>query len=93
MPGVSPNFIILALAIDALIYIFLAVAFIVPTWFIAKKAGLSPWLSLLCLFPLTGLILFYVLAFAEWNVIPAPAPDDPNSYVALPPEQLNLRED
>ena len=65
MPGVSTNFILLALAIDAVIYIFLAIAFTVPTWFIAKKAGLSPWLSLLCLFPLTGLILLYVLAFAE----------------------------
>lgn len=51
-------------------YLFTAALFIIPTWFIAKKAGMSPWLSLLCLFPLTGLILFYILAFAEWKVVP-----------------------
>lgn len=40
---------------------------IVPTWFICKKAGFSPWLSFLCLVPSLGLlILLYVLAFAEW---------------------------
>lgn len=41
---------------------------IVPTWFICKKAGFSPWLSMLCLVPTFGLlILLYVLAFAEWK--------------------------
>ncbi len=45
----------------------------VPCWFILKKAGFSPWLSLLCLFPSLGtLVLLYVLAFAEWKVVPAP---------------------
>jgi hypothetical protein len=56
------------------IYLIQAAAFIVPTWFICNKAGFSPWLSLLCLFPLTGLILLYILAFAEWKVVPAPTP-------------------
>jgi len=45
---------------------------IVPFWFICKKAGLSPWLSLLNLMPLGTLILLYVLAFAEWRVVPVP---------------------
>ena len=44
---------------------------IIPTWFICKKAGFSPWLSLLNIVPLGGLVLLYVLAFAEWKVIPA----------------------
>jgi hypothetical protein len=44
---------------------------IVPFWFICKKAGFTPWLSLLNLVPLGTLILLYVLAFAEWKVIPA----------------------
>ena len=43
---------------------------IVPFWFICKKAGFSPWLSLLNLIPLGGIILMYVLAFADWNVVP-----------------------
>ena len=44
---------------------------IVPYWFICKKAGFSPWLSLLNVIPLGNLVLIYVLAFAEWKVIPA----------------------
>ena len=45
---------------------------IVPFWFICKKAGFSPWLSLLNIVPLGNLILIYVLAFAEWKVVPVP---------------------
>ena len=45
---------------------------IVPFWFICKKAGFSPWLSLLNIIPLGNLILIYVLAFSDWKVIPAP---------------------
>ena len=41
-------------------------------WFICKKAGFTPWLSLLYLVPLGGLVLNFVLAFGEWNVVPAP---------------------
>ena len=44
---------------------------IIPFWFISKKAGLSPWLSLIVLFPAFGtLILLYILAFADWRVMP-----------------------
>jgi hypothetical protein len=51
--------------------IFMAIV-IIPFWFILKKAGFSPWLSLINLVPLGTLILLYVVAFAEWKVIPAP---------------------
>lgn len=54
-----------------LILIGLAVV-IIPSWFICKKAGFSPWLSFLCLVPTVGmLVLLYVLAFADWKVVPA----------------------
>jgi hypothetical protein len=56
----------------AIAYFVQAIVFIVPTWFISKKAGYSPWLSMLCLFPITGVILLYILAFAEWKTVPAP---------------------
>ena len=64
----------IVLAMMAIIpFIILAgvVIVIVPTWFICKKAGFSPWLSLLTLIPLGGVILLYVLAFAEWKTTPA----------------------
>ena len=51
----------------AVFFLFVIAILMVPTWFICKKAGFSPWLSLLCLLPSLGLlVLLYVLAFAEW---------------------------
>jgi hypothetical protein len=65
---------------------------IVPFWFILKKAGFSPWLSLVCVIPSLGvLVLLYVLAFAEWKVVPAPQfayppyPYPPQPYPPQPP--------
>ena len=55
--------------------------FILPFWFICKKAGLSPWLSTLNIVPFGTLILLYMLAFAEWKVVPAPQVE----YVPPPP--------
>ena len=40
--------------------------FVLPFWFICKKAGFTPWLALLNLVPLGTLILVFVLAFADW---------------------------
>ena len=59
MMAILPLVILVALAI-----------LIIPFWFICKKAGFSPWLSLLNLIPLGNLILLYVLAFAQWKVMP-----------------------
>jgi len=90
MQGDSQNvgaIIAAVIGVYIVIYLIQAIAFIVPTWFISKKAGFSPWLSLLCLFPLTGLILLYVLAFTEWKVVPAPPPvwHQPPPYPPQPP--------
>ena len=65
--------------------------FIIPCWFICKKAGFSPWLSLLCVIPTVGiLVLLYVLAFADWKVAPA-VPQawspQPPPYPPQPPYQ------
>ncbi len=58
--------------IPIIIVIVIAILMI-PCWFICKKAGFSPWLSLLCIVPSFGLlVLLYILAFAQWNVAPAP---------------------
>jgi len=62
------------------------VIFIVPFWFICKKAGFSPWLSLLNLVPLGSLILLYILAFAEWKTLPPPMSYPPYPYPPAPPQ-------
>ena len=60
------------LAFYAVLILVVLTAIIIPTWFICKKAGFSPWLAFLTLIPLGHLILLYVLAFADWKVVPAP---------------------
>ena len=61
------------MGVGMLIFVAICMAIvIIPFWFILKKAGFSPWLSLINLVPLGTLILLYVVAFAEWKVIPAP---------------------
>jgi hypothetical protein len=67
------------------ILVFMAIV-ILPCWFICKKAGFSPWLSLLNIVPLGSLILLYVLAFAEWKVAPVPTALPPYPYPPAPPQ-------
>lgn len=65
-----------------------AVIIIIPFWVIWKKAGFSPWLSLLMFIPMINIIALYVLAFAEWKVVPVP--QQPLAYpyppATLPPQ-------
>jgi flagellar basal body-associated protein FliL len=58
---------------------------LIPYWFICKKAGFSPWLTLLNIIPFGNLVLIYVLAFAEWKVAPAPQPGWPQPPYPQPP--------
>ena len=77
--------------IPLLILIAIAIVMI-PCWFILKKAGFTPWLSLLCLIPSLGvLVLLYVLAFAEWKVVPAPQLGYPPPYPPPPQPPLPPR--
>jgi hypothetical protein len=46
-----------------LIYVFVLV---LPFWHIFRRAGFSPWLSLLMMVPLVNLVMLYFLAFATW---------------------------
>ena len=73
------------------IFLVVLAAVVIPTWFICKKAGFSPWLSFILLIPLGGLVLLYVLAFAEWKVIPVPEaywPTQPPIPPPHPPQPL-----
>ncbi len=38
-----------------------------PLWYICKKAGFSPWLTLLNCLPFGTPVLLYLLAFADWK--------------------------
>lgn len=51
-------------------FVIIMAIIIVPFWFILKKAGFSSWLSFINIVPFGTLILLYILAFAEWKVIP-----------------------
>jgi len=72
-PDQVMHFLLVIFTFYAFVILIGLTAVIIPAWFICKKAGFSPWLSFLNLiFPIGGLILLYVLAFADWKVAPAP---------------------
>lgn len=50
--------------------LFCIIALLIPYWMIWKKAGFSPWLSILMIVPLVNFVMLYVLAFADWKVAP-----------------------
>jgi hypothetical protein len=77
-PEMIQHLMVAMMAIIPIIMLVAVAIFMVPCWFICKKAGFSPWLSLLCIIPSLGtLVLLYVLAFAEWKA--------PASLAAYPP--------
>ena len=71
--------------------LFFAIIMIIPYWFIWKKAGFSPWLSLLMFLPLVNLVALYVLAFSEWKVVPVTQTTSAYPYpyppASIPPPQ------
>lgn len=88
----AKHFFIAMLAILPVIIIVGLAIVIVPFWFICKKAGFSPWLSFIYLIPLGNLVLFYILAFSDWKVVPVaqlgypPPPYTPQPPYSPPPQ-------
>ena len=54
------------IVIIAVVAVFGTVLTIVPYWFILKKAGFHPALSLLMIVPGANIVLRFYLAFAPW---------------------------
>lgn len=48
--------------------------FIIPFWYIFKKAGFAPALSLLMIVPLANLLILYYVAFSHWKTRPQTEP-------------------
>jgi flagellar basal body-associated protein FliL len=71
-PEAIKHMVMIFIALIPVIIAVCLVIVIVPFWFILKKAGFSPWLSLLYMVPFGNLFLYYFLAFAEWKVVPVP---------------------
>ena len=78
---------LLILPVIAIVGVIVVAVILIPFWFICKKAGFSPWLTLLNLVPLGNLVLLYVLAFAEWKVVPVTQlMPYPGGYPPTPPQ-------
>lgn len=74
------------------------ILWIIPLGIICRKAGFSPWLTLLNCIPLGNTVLLYLLAIADWKrrpmFVPAP-PAEPLSAeqaLAKPGTQVATRE-
>jgi len=55
------------LLVMLLIFVPFLAIFVPPFWMICKKAGFSPWLSLLVVVPWVNLAGLYFLAFSNWR--------------------------
>lgn len=79
--GFDPTHSLMYMMFFGVVGIFMSLLVVIPYWFIFKKAGFSPVLSLLMFVPLINIIMLYFLAFARWNVVPSamvyPAPPVP----------------
>jgi hypothetical protein len=42
---------------------------VIPYWFIFRKAGFAPTLSLLMWIPLVNVVMVFYLAFSEWPIL------------------------
>lgn len=85
-PEQAARLMAIIMPIMGIITIVFLVIFIVPFWFICKKAGFSPWLSLLNIVPLGSLVLLYILAFAEWSTVRLPVGYPEYRYPPVPPQ-------
>ncbi len=86
-PQIDPQAMHAAMAMLAfmpIIFLIVMAIVIIPYWMIWKKAGFSPWLSLLMFVPLVNLVMLYVLAFAEWKVVPVGQAPSPSGYPQYP---------
>lgn len=54
-----------------MIAVMVAVVGVLPFWFICKKAGLSPWLSLIMIIPFGALVLPFIVVFIDWPALQA----------------------
>ena len=53
-----------------LFFVVLPIALLItipPYWMIFKKAGFSPWLSILTLVPLVKWIVLWIVGFSQWK--------------------------
>jgi hypothetical protein len=72
-PEMTRHIAMVILTLIPIIIVVVIAILMIPCWIILKKAGFTPWLALLCIVPSLGtLVLLYVLAFAQWKVVPAP---------------------
>ncbi len=54
---------------DVIEYVLFATLIFIPTWFIFKKVGLNPYMSLLSFIPMGPLAITAILAFKKWQYI------------------------
>jgi hypothetical protein len=69
---------------------FVLALWVVPLWFVCRKAGFSPWLTLLNCIPFGTPILLYLLAFADWRG--ARTADTSSSGPAVSPDRQSDRQ-
>ena len=64
--AVGIAFLLFFMVYMAVILAFTIVVVVIPLWLICKKAGISPYLSLLILVPGVNIAIYWILALINW---------------------------
>lgn len=83
-PAAVRHMAILMLTIFPIVLVVAIAISLPPYWMIFKKAGFSPWLSLLVLLPVVNIVILWVVGFSTWKVVPGPQTIYP-TYPPMPP--------
>ena len=67
--------------IAGLFFLIVLIVALIPYWVIFKKAGFSPWLTVLMLVPLVNIVVLYVVAFSKWKVVVVLQPVPPSPFL------------
>ncbi len=62
--------------VELLLIVMILVLIVLPVWAtsrIAKKAGFSPYWSIVVVLPFANVVLFWVFAFVEWPNVQRPS--------------------
>ena len=91
--GVGVAFVMIYLIMMVVWLVIMVAVVMVPLWLICKKAGISPYISLLILVPGANLAFYWILALINWPNLKPEAERNANHLVNQNPLPTNPEQD
>ena len=91
--GLGVAFVMIYLIMMVVWLVIMVAVVLVPLWLICKKAGISPYISLLILVPGANLAIYWILALVNWPNLKPEAEQNANHFVTQNPSPTNPEQD